>query len=161
MGQSPLDAAPQVIKARVEAAEVSHPKKDVLSENASPKGRVLEPWDILRGKCIFKHRTDLDRDLSLSTLRHFAPNCATFSRAREIPIPGVENAPRPIGDEDHPEGIPSEIGKMNAKSKKKLFTHTWQTFRPKNAWRAMRGGTFSLWNTRPGASRFLWRTGRG
>ena len=78
-----------------------------------PKGRVSEPWDILRGKCVFKHRAALDADLKRADLEHFAPNCATFSRAREIPIPNVSNVPKPLRDESNPTGIPSEVARMS------------------------------------------------
>ena len=47
--------------------------------------KVMEPWDLLRGKCVFKQRSNLLESLSEARLRHFAPNCSTFSRAREIP----------------------------------------------------------------------------
>ena len=65
------------------------------SGNRSSKGTVVvgnvslhvrEPWDLLRGKCVFKQRKLLVNELRVSRLRHFAPNCSTFSRAREIPI---------------------------------------------------------------------------
>ena len=86
--------------------------------------RVSEPWDILRGRCIFKHNTTLERELEESDLTHWAPNCATFSRAREIPIRGVSNPPKPLRSELHPTGIPSEVNRMSKKSRKKLEDDT-------------------------------------
>ena len=53
-----------------------------------------------------------------------APNCATFSRAREIPIKGVANPPRPLRNEEFPGGIPSEINKMNPRSRRRLMDDT-------------------------------------
>ena len=52
---------------------------------------ILEPWDLLRGLCMFKMRDRLDGETSLANLSHYTPNCATFSRAREISIPGVKS----------------------------------------------------------------------
>ncbi len=70
--------------------------------------RVLEPWDIVRGSCfdVIKHEDALDADLESATVAHFAPNCATFSGARNIPIPGVVNPPVPLRSEEFPEGLP-------------------------------------------------------
>ena len=82
--------------------------------------RVFEPWDILRGKCIFRDKSSLESDLGEADLSHWAPNCATFSRAREIPIKGVINAPKPLRNESFPEGIPSEVSQMSKRSKRKL-----------------------------------------
>ena len=73
-----------------------------------PVGTVLEPWDLERGSHLdvlvfhdgFVSVTD---EASCS---HFAPNCATFSRARERPIPGVVNPPRPLRTEQFPRGLP-------------------------------------------------------
>ena len=58
-------------------------------------------------------------------LAHFAPNCATFSRAREIPIQGASNAPRPLRSLDHPRGIPGELERrMNKKQRSRLESDT-------------------------------------
>lgn len=57
-------------------------------------------------------------------MAHFAPNCATFSRARDIPIAGASNAPRPIRSADHPRGIPGEIARMTKKQKTRLDSDT-------------------------------------
>ena len=86
--------------------------------------KVLEPWDLLRGKCVFKQRAELLENLSKARLRHFAPNCSTFSRAREIPIPNVKNPPKPLRSETHPEGIPAELEKLSSKSRRKLDDDT-------------------------------------
>ncbi len=82
------------------------------------------PWDILRGFDVFRDGDLLDHCLLLSLLAHFAPNCATFSRAREIPIKGASNAPRPIRSMDHPEGIPGEVQRMTSKQRSRLETDT-------------------------------------
>ena len=86
--------------------------------------KIFPPWDLLRGRCVFKHRSDLKVEASQAALSHFAPNCATFSRAREIPIPGVKNPPRPLRDIANPEGIPEELGKLSSKSLKRLRDDT-------------------------------------
>jgi hypothetical protein len=67
---------------------------------------------------VFKDRNLLNQELEEAKLRHMAPNCATFSRAREIPIKGVANPPRPLRNEEFPGGIPSEINKMNPRSRR-------------------------------------------
>ena len=59
-----------------------------------------------------------------SDLSHFAPNCATFSRAREIPIKGVVSPPKPIRSESFPKGIPEELSKMSKKSRKRIDLDT-------------------------------------
>ena len=86
--------------------------------------RVLEPWDLLRGKDVFRDCDLLTDDLSEAFLHHWAPNCATYSRAREIPIKGILNPPRPIRSEIHPEGIPDEIQKMSKKQRVRLEQDT-------------------------------------
>ncbi len=66
----------------------------------------------------------LRRELDDAFLQHWAPNCATFSRAREIPLVGVANAPKPIRSELHPRGIPDEVKMMSNKQRKRLETDT-------------------------------------
>ena len=48
----------------------------------------------------------MDSQCDLSKAQHWAPNCATFSRALEIPIPGVRFPPEPKRSEEFPEGLP-------------------------------------------------------
>ena len=86
--------------------------------------RVSEPWDLLRGFDVFRDGVLLCETLSEAVLQHWAPNCATFSRAREIPLKGIRNPPRPIRSEIHPEGIPDEVRKMSNKQKKRLEQDT-------------------------------------
>ena len=52
---------------------------------------VEDPWDLKRGAQynVFTNRRDLNMRVKRSKVGHFAPNCVTFTRAREIPIPGV------------------------------------------------------------------------
>ncbi len=90
----------------------------------SSKFSILPPWDILRGRCVFKDRVDLEREVEESHLSHWAPNCATFSRAREIPLKNVRDPPRPVRSEVHPEGIPSELSSMSRKSLVRLKRDT-------------------------------------
>ena len=93
-------------------------------ELSSRVHRVGEPWDLLRGRCIFRDRTQLNSEVDDTDLSHWAPNCATFSRAREIPLPGIKNAPKPVRSETHPEGIPSELEQMSKRARKKLADDT-------------------------------------
>ena len=104
--------------------DASPPLSPRVDSSSPPFFRVFEPWDLLRGKCVFKDRLTLMRDVDMSCLSHWAPNCATFSRAREIPIPGVLHAPRPIRSTEYPEGIPGEMALMKPKSKRKLDDDT-------------------------------------
>eukprot|EP00435_Cladocopium_sp_Y103_P026213 s4096_g6.t1 len=53
-----------------------------------------------------------------------APPVKKTGEAREIPIPGVLNPPRPLRSEDHPSGIPHEVSVLSNKSKKKLNDDT-------------------------------------
>jgi hypothetical protein len=70
--------------------------------------RVLQPWDLARDAKldVLKHTEKLNEQLNDTTVSHWAPNCATFSRAREFPIPGVKNPPVPLRSSDYPEGLP-------------------------------------------------------
>ena len=76
---------------------------------------VHDPWDVLRGKDVFKEGEHLKNVLLLANVSHWAPNCATFSRAREIPIVGVKFRPQPLRDEEHPEGLPGLSVKHRAR----------------------------------------------
>ena len=74
----------------------------------SALSQVAEPWDKLRGDHydIFLHEERLMSEISNSASIHLGPNCGTFSRVREIPIPGVKYPPVPLRDDDHPRGRP-------------------------------------------------------
>ena len=69
---------------------------------------------------MFRDRSLLDKEMEESSLTHFAPNCATFSRAREIPIKGVTNPPRPLRSSAFPLGIPEEVGRLSKKARTRL-----------------------------------------
>ena len=81
---------------------------------------VLAPWDLLRGRDVFRDVSQLDDVLSFTCMAHWAPNCATFSRARERPIPGVKNAPKPVRNES----FPGVLADMSEKSRKRLDLDT-------------------------------------
>lgn len=85
---------------------------------------MRDPWDLLRGRDVFRDVSLLEKTLRFTEMAHWAPNCATFSKARERPIPGVKNAPKPVGNETHPEGIPSALSSMSVKSRKRLELDT-------------------------------------
>lgn len=108
--------------------------------------RIFPPWDILRGRGVFRDSDELKEEDQESTLGHYAPNCATFSRAREIPVKGVKNAPVPIRSLEHPTGIPREVEKMTRKQRKRLDNDTSMADLSAEAcWdRAERGKGFSL-----------------
>ena len=71
--------------------------------------RVLEPWDILRGRDVFLHKEGLQEDLTLCEVFHHSPNGATFSRARELPIKGVLDPPKPFRSDSSPRGLTEEL----------------------------------------------------
>lgn len=73
---------------------------------------------------MFLEKDCLKSELSLSDLAHFAPNCATFSRAREIPIPKVRCPPLPIRSSEYPHGIPTEVRRMSKKARLRLEKDT-------------------------------------
>ena len=85
--------------------------------------KVAEPWDLLRGRDVFRDRVELHADLN-SDLQHWAPNCCTFSRARERPIPGVENPPVPLRSSIFPRGIPEVVSNLPNPKKRKLSLDT-------------------------------------
>ena len=89
-----------------------------------PVCRVYAPWDLLRGRDVFKDSVELELELDNSSLAHWAPNCATFSRAREIPIKNVANPPRPLRSTEYPAGIPAELCRLSKKSLKRLKDDT-------------------------------------
>ena len=86
--------------------------------------KVLEPWDLLRGRDVFRDSVEFEASTCEARLSHFAPNCATFSRARELPIQGVKNPPRPLRSESFPEGIPWELAKLSRKSRSRVDVDT-------------------------------------
>ena len=85
---------------------------------------VFPPWDILRGRDVFVHTDDLAFETDVADLSHWAPNCATFSRAREIPIIGVRNPPLPLRSEEFPAGIPTELARMSKRARLRLEKDT-------------------------------------
>ena len=67
---------------------------------------------------------ELTSALDVSTLSHWAPNCSTFSRARERPIPGVSNPPRPLRSEKEPAGIQTELKLLPPSKRRKVEDDT-------------------------------------
>ena len=90
----------------------------------SPPFRINPPWDLLRGKDVFESTPELEDDVFNADLTHWGPNCATYSRAREIPIHNVKNPPRPLRSLLHPKGIPCEVARMTRKQKRRLDDDT-------------------------------------
>ena len=85
---------------------------------------MRDPWDLLRGLDVFDNKSLLNSELSVSLIRHWAPNCSTFSRARERPIPGVRFSPKPLRNDTYPEGIPEVLAQLPASKKRKLDLDT-------------------------------------
>ena len=75
---------------------------------------------MLRGRDVFKEVDVLDSEMEEASLSHLAPNCATFSRAREIPIKGVANPAKPLRSSSFPLGIPHEVKLLSKKAKVRL-----------------------------------------
>ena len=88
------------------------------------KWSVKRPWDLLRGLDVFTDSRLLNNELSDSFAAHWAPNCSSFSRAREKPIPGVANPPRPLRSDTYPRAIPSVLVKLPRAKRRKLEADT-------------------------------------
>ena len=79
---------------------------------------VAEPWDKLRGRVVDgKSEFDvsvpanaerLQRQAAMTLVQQWAPDCSTFSRALERPIPGAPEGkgPMPLRSKLHPRGLP-------------------------------------------------------
>ena len=60
-----------------------------LVASACKSFHVFPPWDILRGRDVFRDVEPFEYETLNADLAHFAPNCAT-----DIPIKGVEMPPK-------------------------------------------------------------------
>ena len=72
----------------------------------------------------FKDRNDLLKEADSSDVSHWAPNCSSFSRARERPIQGVRFAPKPLRSVDNPKGIPDVVARLKPSKRRKLNDDT-------------------------------------
>ena len=100
-GHHELDPAPK-------SREPPESKGTPTSVSKARLPGTAEPWDHLRGAekfCVFKNRVRLLEECAQSAIESWAPNCATFSRARERPIPGVANSPKPLRSITKPRGL--------------------------------------------------------
>ena len=113
---------------------------------------MFPPWDLLRGRDVFRDSILLTSELEDSMLQHWAPNCGTFSRARERLIPGAVFSPPPLRSDEFPRGIPEVIVSLPAPKRRKLELDTDSLENPKNSiareldtWKALEGaeGVFS------------------
>ena len=102
------DAMPRLAPARLKNG-TDHTSLREPCCSLLPLFAVLPPWDLLRGLDVFSMRDSLEGQLSRALWSHFAPNCATFSRAREIPIPGARFSPKPLRSSEFPEGLPGPM----------------------------------------------------
>ena len=94
------------------------------SELPSQLKKVRDPWDLCRGKDVFLDGPLSRAELGIANMCHWAPNCSTFSRARERPIPGVHNPPRPLRSEESPEGLEAEVLRLPKAKRQKLEDDT-------------------------------------
>lgn len=85
---------------------------------------VFPRWDLLRGRDVFRDAELFEYETMNADSAHFAPNCATFSRAREIPIPGVSCPPKPLRSSLHPRGIPEERSKLSKRARLRMDRDT-------------------------------------
>lgn len=86
---------------------------------------MLEPWDLCRGRDVLKMHGELMTVKNRATTwRHGAPNCSTFSRARERPIEGVKHPPKPLRNESFPEGIPEVLFSLPPHKRRKVRDDT-------------------------------------
>ena len=88
------------------------------------KWSVFAPWDLMRGFDVFRDSVLLHNTLSEVVFQHWAPNCGTFSRARERPIPGVANPPVPLRSDECPFGIPSVLSTLPPAKRRKVELDT-------------------------------------
>ena len=88
------------------------------------KWSVFAPWDLMRGFDVFRDSVLLHSTLSQVDFQHWAPNCGTFSRARERPIPGVANPPVPLRSDECPFGIPSVLSTLPPAKRRKVELDT-------------------------------------
>ncbi len=75
---------------------------------------VLPPWDILRSPCfdVVLNRESFRSASELADLEHYAPNCGTFTRARERRIVGVKGGgPKPLRTLLMPTGVSNLQGR--------------------------------------------------
>lgn len=79
---------------------------------------------LLRGRDVFSEGRALRKSLDESLIRHWAPNCSTFSRARERPIAGAAFSPKPLRDDDNPRGIPSVVLELPPSKRRRLDLDT-------------------------------------
>ena len=104
----------------------------------------------------------LTRELDRSNLRHWAPNCATFSRAREKPIPGVAFSPPPLRSVSFPKGLPWVCSGRNKRLAGRVELDTRMAdMAAEDCFRAHREGkAFSLEHPEGSLARFLpsWQT---
>lgn len=67
-----------------------------------------EPWDWYQDAVrfdVFSNADRLDSECLNSAVESHGPNCGTFSRARERPIPGVARLPPPLRSINKPRGL--------------------------------------------------------
>ena len=84
----------------------------------SARPLVAEPWDKLRGRLVDgwseydvtvpANEARLRSQAALSLTQHWAPDCSTFSRALDKPIPGAKEGQGPMAmrSKEFPEGLP-------------------------------------------------------
>ena len=115
-GEPPEESPPKVrrklpVPLPKRAGQVS-PCNDVSQKFGEADVKVIppaaEPWDKLRGDQfdVIDNEVALDEVVLNSASQHHGPNCGTFTRARERPIPGVQNPPLPLRSDAFPEGLP-------------------------------------------------------
>ena len=85
---------------------------------------VAAPWDLMRGFDVFQESSFLSKILKEVEVQHWAPNCGTFSRAREKPIPGVVNPPVPLRNDTFPLGIPDVLSSLPGAKRRKVDLDT-------------------------------------
>ena len=70
---------------------------------------MAEPWDFKRGPHlnVIEKTAEVRKASNKSAVSVWAPNCATFTEARSIPIPGVKHPPKPLRSKSRPRGLPN------------------------------------------------------
>ena len=109
-----------------------------IPEMESRDSAFLRPWPHVGGKRGLDVFAEADRWTLLDK--------ATFSRAREIPIAGAPNAPKPVRSGEYPLGIPEEVRRMSGNQRSRLDCDSKMAeMAAQDCWRAAEEGKpFSL-----------------
>ena len=90
------------------------------------KLKVAQPWDIKIDPSLnaLDNSNKLTSEVLDCEFTHWAPNCATFTRAREKPISYNKHGPPPLRSDQHPAGLPCIIHGPDCMNKERVIKDT-------------------------------------